>query len=211
MDGNQFDAVTKAAMLGGRREALRHLGLFAGGVAALLGAREVDAQERKRGARTKKRRQGNARAEAKPENPGPPADCCAPCPATGNECTIAVRDASTGQCEQVPLRSSLPCGTRGTCGSDGVCYECEHTLCPAPLDPTGETRVCADLQSDSQHCGSCGNECDFNNQETCCGGTCCPNPGGCCFGTCCPPGEMCFCQDPFNTENCSCQPFPPVP
>ena len=216
MDGDRFDSVTKAAMLGGRREALRHLGLFAGGVAALLGAREVEAQGRKPTARTKKRRQGNARAEAQPENPGgPPFNCCAPCPATGNECTIAVRDASTGRCERVAKLSGLPCGTHGTCGSDGLCHECNDTLCPSISDPSGETLECVNLDFEGNYCGSCDKRCDFDNQETCCGGTCCSNPAGCCFGTCCPLGETCFCDSPPGVppgpENCSCQSFPPPP
>ncbi len=120
-------------MLGGRRAAIRNLGLFAGGMAALLGAREVDAKERKR---TKKRRQGKAGAEASPENPGvPPHACCTPCPATGSECLIAVRDASTGKCEKIPKRSGLPCGSSGTCGSDGTCYECNDTRAQPPETP----------------------------------------------------------------------------
>jgi hypothetical protein len=198
MDGDQFDAVTKAAMRGGRRAALRNLGLLTGGFATLLGASEVDAQGRKRGARTKKRR-GGTRAEAKPENPaGSPFDCCAPCPATGNECTIAVRDASTGRCEQVPLRSSLPCGTGGTCGSDGVCYQCFDTLCPAPNDPSGETLFCANLDHEANACGSCDHQCNLGEES-------------CCFGTCCPIGtHMCFCDGPGG-QNCSCQPFPSFP
>ena len=199
MDGDRFDSVTKAAMLGGRREALRNLGLFAGGLAALFGAREVDAQGRKRTARTKKRR-GGTRAEAISENPGrPPHECCTPCPATGNECTIAVRDASTGRCEQIAKRTGLPCGNRGTCGPDGLCYECRDTLCPAPNDPSGESLVCANLDHEFNFCGSCEKQCDPETQASCC------------FGTCCLHGEMCFCEDPLNTESCSCQAFPPPP
>jgi hypothetical protein len=194
MDGDRFDSATKAAMLGGRRAAIRNLGLFAGGMAALLGAREVDAKERKR---TKKRRQGKAGAEASPENPGvPPHACCTPCPATGSECLIAVRDASTGKCEKIPKRSGLPCGSSGTCGSDGTCYECNDTLCPTPGDPTGETLVCANLDHEGNFCGSCDTRCNFDNQENCCFGTCCSQLT-----------HMCMCEGPGG-QNCSCQPFP---
>jgi hypothetical protein len=200
MDGDRFDSVTKAAMLGGRREALRHLGLFAGGMAALLSAREVDAQGRKRTARSKKRRQRNAGAESHPEVPGgPPFDCCARCPATGNECTIAVRDASTGRCEQLAKRSGLPCGSGGTCGSDALCHECAYTLCPSISDPSRETKECVDLDHEPNYCGSCDKQCDISNEESCC------------FGQCCPQGNQCFCDGPPSAANCSCQPFPPPP
>jgi hypothetical protein len=202
MDGDRFDSMTKAAMVGGRRAALRNLGLFAAGLTALLGAREVDAKERnakghKRTTGPKKRRQGRAGAEAQPEIPGGPLqECCARCPATGNECTIAVRDASTGRCEQIAKRSGLPCGTRGTCGSDALCHECDYTLCPSISDPTGETKECVDLDHESNYCGSCDKQCDISNQESCC------------FGQCCPQGNQCFCDGPPSAENCSCQSLP---
>jgi hypothetical protein len=206
MDGDRFDSVTKAAMFGGRRTMLRNLGLFAGGLAALIGAREVDAEDRKRTARTKKRgqsgatakpkRRGGLGAEAKPENPGrPPHDCCAPCPATGNECTFPVRNASTGDCEQVARRSGLPCGTNGFCSSNGACIECDDTLCPSPGDPSGDTVVCENLERGGNvgFCGSCTKQCNVN-EESCCGDTCYPH------GEC-----NCVCADAERQRNCSCQ------
>jgi hypothetical protein len=194
MDGDQFDSMTKVAMVGGRRAALRNLGLFAAGLTVLLGARDVDAKERKR---TKKRRQSKVGAEAKPEVPGGPLqECCARCPATANECTIAVRDASTGRCEEIAKRSGLPCGTSGTCGSDAQCHECPYTLCPSVSDPTGATKDCVQLDYEFNYCGSCDKQCDINTDVSCC------------FGQCCPQGTQCFCDGTQPGANCSCQPFP---
>lgn len=207
MDADRFDAVTKAAMLGGRRTVLRSFGLLAGGLAGLFGISEVDAQARrqrkprvkqrkKSGATARPHRRSGVGAAAKPEKPGKPSgDCCAPCPATGNECTIPVRDASTGSCEQIARLNGLRCGANGFCASDGACIECDETLCPSPYDPSGNIFVCENLELGGNVglCGSCDNQCNFD-QESCCGGTCYAH------GTC-----NCVCADEQLGRNCSCQ------
>ncbi len=106
--------------------------------------------------------------------------------------------------------SQSNCGSCGNaCDSGWACIDgtCEHVIC----DPTctgsetccpvtGGDPVCADLQSDEDDCGSCGNDCPAG--ESCSGGLCMLVPcepactGGltCCNGTCVDTGT--------NTLNC---------
>jgi hypothetical protein len=75
----------------------------------------------------------------------------------------------------------------------------ETICCPAAC-PSGLTWCpglgCVDLQSDSNHCGSCEVKC--SSGQGCCGGECLPlQPDGCCVGytkcdgVCCVPGSTC--------------------
>ena len=62
--------------------------------------------------------------------------------------------------------SNSDCGSGRFCGLNGVCYQSSGCS-------SGQTRCgssCVDPQTNSDHCGSCGNEC--RNGARCCRGTC---------------------------------------
>lgn len=121
-----------------------------GGLLALFGAGAMSAKPKK-GSKDKKKRGDVSAAADKSETHGNL--CCKPCPATGNECTVVVRDASSGECVEIArLYPTLCNNNQGIC-DQGVCYECQgnEVLCP---------NGCADLSNNALNCGACGNFCD---------------------------------------------------
>jgi hypothetical protein len=73
-------------------------------------------------------------------------------------------------CSKTCLPASQFRDHRARCGCEGGVLPCGDSCCSG-VDPTccpGDG--CADLDSDPQHCGACGNAAETDRNEACCGG-----------------------------------------
>lgn len=121
--------------------------------------------------------------------------------------SLAVRQTEHEWCRFM----NLVFGARGAAGTQHICKQwvgdiaaanaaCqdEGLVTDAQCCPAGQTRcagVCADLDSDPQNCGSCGNACNANG--ACSTGVCCPSGQTSCGGTC-----LDLNSDPQNCGSC---------
>jgi len=81
-------------------------------------------------------------------------------------------------CDCTPSCEDKSCGDNGCGGSCGECeapYTCSVAfVCACPAGTVDCSGVCANLQTDEAHCGTCGNAC-FGSQ-TCIAGECSADP-----------------------------------
>ncbi len=135
--------------------------------------------------------------------------CVAACAAgeanCGGQCIDPLRDngycGATGSCTGASAGKVCPAGT--ACNGAGVCA----ATCAAPetlCTPDGGAAYCADRQTDSDNCGTCGNKCSAST--TCVGGGCVSSSAAGCGASqtlCTPHTGAAYCADE-KTDNANC-------
>ncbi|MBW2507868.1 MAG: hypothetical protein JRE81_04495 [Deltaproteobacteria bacterium] len=131
------------------------------------------------------------------------------CDDTGNECTAAECNPSTGSCETSNVADGTPCADdTGTCNA-GECGPNPECVVDADCPPTGNE--CIDAVCNAGACGTVNNSdpCD-GGAGTCNAGVCEPNPECAVDADCPPTGNECIdpvcnagvCETANNTDPC---------
>lgn len=161
MDARRFDALSRALSAGSRRNLLGVLATLPvlGGLFVLEeDAAEAKDRRRRRKHRHKSRKQpGTRKKGCKPKGKG--TVCAGKCGPVKSRQTCG-KTVDCGPCNCTP-----PCCACFTCDAATQTYVSPCTASESCCD-----HDCADLQTDSAHCGTCGNACEPG--EACCAGGC---------------------------------------